>query len=181
MPDSGSPEAMPLAMITMSGRRIGPLGGEEAAGARVAGLHLVDGEQDPVAVGDLAQGGQEAVRRDDVSALPEHRLDHERGHVVRRDHGREEARRSRRCVVASAASAPPMRSGYGYGAKWTPPIERLEVGAVLHVRAGEGHGAVGAAVEPAAERDDVRATRATFASFTAASTASAPEFDRKRP
>jgi hypothetical protein len=68
----------------------GPFGGEEAAGASEAGLDLVDGEQDPVAVGHVAQRREEAIQGRHVAALAEHRLDHERRHVVGIDHGGEQ-------------------------------------------------------------------------------------------
>ncbi len=84
--DSGQRQARgdPLGHDHDVRRRIGPFGCEESAGPRVAGLHFVDGEQDPVAVGQLAQCGQEAVGRHDIATLAEHGLDHERGHVIRR-------------------------------------------------------------------------------------------------
>ena len=51
------------------------------AGAADAGLHLVDDEQDAVAVAQLAQVGQPARRRHDVAAFALDRLDEDRRHV----------------------------------------------------------------------------------------------------
>ena len=58
---------------------------EHLAGPPEPGLDLVGDEQDAVLAGDLAEPGQEPRRRDDVPALPEHRLDDDGGHPVRVD------------------------------------------------------------------------------------------------
>ncbi len=56
---TGMPFPSPLARHMMSGRVAGVLDGEEAAGAGEAGLHLVGDEQDPVAVAEPAEAGEE--------------------------------------------------------------------------------------------------------------------------
>ena len=84
-------------------------------------------------------------------------------------------------VVASAASAPPMRSGYGYGAKWTPPMSGSKWARYFTL---ELVSAMAPCVRPwkPPRKAMTFGRRVTyFASFTAASTASAPEFDRKSP
>ena len=77
-----------------------------------------------MAVGQLAESGEEAVRRDDVPALPEHRLDQERGHVLGKHERGEQLVELRHRPVqgrlarsVSARAAVGVRSGYGYGAK----------------------------------------------------------------
>ena len=95
------------------------LDGEHLAGATEAALHLVGDEQDAVLPAALDEAGQERVRRGDVAALAEHRLeDHRRG-LVGRGHRLQqvvEARRAPRSTSASWSAA----SGSGYGATNTP-------------------------------------------------------------
>ena len=50
-----------------------------------ARLHLVDDEHDAVLVADPADACEEFLRRHDESALPLHRLDHDRGDVLARN------------------------------------------------------------------------------------------------
>ena len=159
MPESGMPDAMPLAMTTMSGRASYHSVAKKRPVRPVAGLHLVGDEQDAVAVGHLAQGGEEAVGRDDVAALAEDRLHQERGHVIGVDERREQlvdlgqaVQASGRLGVAPGRVAQRVRVRREVHAA----EERLEVAAVLDPGAGERHGPVGAAVEAAAEGDDRR-------------------------
>ena len=55
------------------------------AGAAVAGLHLVDDQDDPVLVTDPAHAAEELARRDDEAALALDRLEHDRSDLLRRD------------------------------------------------------------------------------------------------
>ena len=136
-------------------RGLGPFGGEEATGSGVAALHLVDREQDAVTVAQLAERGKESVRRHHVAALPEHRLDEDQRHVVRgHDAGEELVERRHRRGQGVVLAAHPQRIRIRH--EVNAAHERLEVSAVLHVRAGQRHRGVGAAVEAAAKRDDHR-------------------------
>ena len=85
IPDSGSPEAMPLAMTRMSGSTSQCWTANISPVRPKPGLDLVGDEQDPVLAGDLAQPRQEARRRDDVAALAEDRLDDDRRDALRVD------------------------------------------------------------------------------------------------
>ena len=132
MPESGMPEAIPLAMTRMSGERVVPFRRPHPAGASHAGLHLVGDQQDAVAVGDLPQCGQERVRRDHVAALAQDRLDQEGGHVIGVDDRREElldprqAEGHRGLVVTTGRVAQRVRVRREMDAA----EERLEVAAV---------------------------------------------------
>ena len=64
---------------------------EHAARAAEARLHLVDDEDDPLAVADLADALHELQRRDDEAGLALHGLDDDRGDRLARDLGRERA------------------------------------------------------------------------------------------
>ncbi len=114
-----------------------------------------------MAIGHLAQGGQESVGRDHVAALAQDRLDQERGYVIGRHQGREQ-------LVdgvhggGQGRIGPAHAQGIGEGHEVDAAHERLEVRPVLDVGRGEGHGAVRAAVESAAERDHGRASRHHF-------------------
>ena len=85
MPESGSPDAMPLAMTMMSGSTSQCWTANSSPGPPEAGLDLVGDEQDAVLAGDLAQPRQEARRRHDVAALAEDRLDDDRRDLLRVD------------------------------------------------------------------------------------------------
>ena len=56
---------------------------EQSAGPAKTGLDLVRNEQDPVAIGDLAEARQEAHRWHHVATLSEHGLDDECGDTCR--------------------------------------------------------------------------------------------------
>src|SRR5712691_6243234 len=58
------------------------LDGKELAGAPEAGLDLVGDQQDPVPLGQLAQGAQEIERRRNEAALAEYGLDDDRGNSL---------------------------------------------------------------------------------------------------
>ena len=113
-----------------------------------------------MAVAEVAQRGEPAVRRHDVATLPEDRLDDDRGHLLGRDDplhqealdvvDRREAllvAPRRHLHVAAVAVVGVQHAGQ----------ERTEPGAVLRLRRRERHAAVGAAVERAVERDHVLA------------------------
>ncbi len=142
-------------------RGISPRGGEETPGAGVSGLHLVDGEQDPVAIGHLAQGGQESVRWDHVAALAQDRLDQDGRDVIGR-HQRREQLVDGVHGGGQGRIGPAHAQGIGEGHEVDAAHERLEVRPVLDVGRGERHGAVRAAVESAPERDHGRASRHHF-------------------
>ena len=131
------------------------------AGAPHARLHLVGDEEDAVLVGELVEGGQEAVRWHDVSTLAKDRLDQERGHVVGVDDGGEELLDTGEAVGHGGIVVSPGRVAQDVriGSEVHAAEERLEVAAVLDAGAGERHGAVGAAVEAAPEGDDPRPPR----------------------
>ena len=61
------------------GRDAGMLIGEHIAGAADAGLDLVEDQQQPVVVAQLAQRAQEGMRHDPHAALAHDRLDHDGG------------------------------------------------------------------------------------------------------
>ena len=61
------------------GRDAGVLIGEQVAGAADAGLDLVEDQQQPVVVAQLAQGAQERVRHHPHAALAHDRLDQDGG------------------------------------------------------------------------------------------------------
>ena len=85
IPESGRPDAMPLAMTRMSGSTPQCWTANISPVRPKPGLDLVGDEQDPVLAGDLAEPRQEARRRDDVAALAEDRLDDDRRDPVRVD------------------------------------------------------------------------------------------------
>ena len=87
---SGMPEAIPLASRRMSGTTPVCSAANILPGAPHAGLHLVEHQQDAVAVAERAQAGQELGRRHDVAAFAQHRLDHDGGDVVGCGHRREQ-------------------------------------------------------------------------------------------
>ena len=84
---SGSPDAMPFAMLTMSARQAEVLAREHLPGAAHPRLHLVDDQQHAVLRGQLAQPLQERRRRHDVAALALDRLDDDGGDFVGRRPG----------------------------------------------------------------------------------------------
>ena len=73
------------------------LGRQHPARAPEARLHLVDDEEDPLAVADPPQALHELLRRDDEAALALHRLDDDRrdrlGRDLRREHPLERGER----------------------------------------------------------------------------------------
>ena len=90
-----------------------------------------------MAIGDLAQGGEEAVRRNHVAAFAEDRLHDEGGHVVRHHHSGEQLvdgvqRPGKSGVVAAHAQRIRVRD------EVHPADQGLEVSAVPGTRAGEG-------------------------------------------
>ena len=183
IPDSGMPDAMPLAMTRMSGGAPVHSLAQMRPVRPIAGLHLVDDEQDAVPVGDLAQRRQEAVRRDDVAALAEDRLDQERGHVVGVDDVANSSSSAARLYASAASSDAPvgLRSGYGKGAKCTPPSSGSKWPRYL---TPELVSAMAPWVRPwkPPRKAMIPGRRVAYlASLTAASIASAPEFDRKSP
>ena len=109
---------------------------EQRARAAHAGLHLVEDEQQTVAVAQLAQRPQELDRRDVDAALALHRLDHDRGRL-RPDRLLDRGEIGERHVVEAFDRRP----------------EALEV---FRVAAG-GDGRERAAVEGAFEGDDAPA------------------------
>ena len=76
---SGKPPPMPLATAMMSGVIAGALIGEQLAGAADAGLHLVEDQQQPVLVAELAQALEELRRDHPHAAFALDRLDQDRG------------------------------------------------------------------------------------------------------
>ncbi len=86
----GHPRGDPLGQRDDVGLDALQLGGEHAAGAAHAGLHLVEHQHDPVRVADGAQSLQEPGRRDDVAAFAQHRLDDDGRHVLGGDDVREQ-------------------------------------------------------------------------------------------
>ena len=94
----GDAAAQGLGQGHQVGRHAVPFVCEQPAGAAHAGLHLVEHEQTAVAVGQLAQAGQEALGRGVDPALALYRLDQDRGSPVREQRlGGSEV--SVRCVV----------------------------------------------------------------------------------
>src|SRR5207253_10773960 len=59
------------------------LAGEHPAGASDAALHLIEHQQDPVAIAERAQALKETVGGHEVPTLALDRLDHDRGHFGR--------------------------------------------------------------------------------------------------
>ena len=84
---SGSPDAMPLAMLTTSAFRSKCSRGEHLPRPPHAGLHFVDDQHDAVLGRQLAQSLQERLRRNDVSAFPLDRLDDDGGRPRRAKSG----------------------------------------------------------------------------------------------
>ena len=131
----GSPLASPFASVTASGFDPQLLAGEEAAGPTDAALDLVEDEQRAVLVGERPRGGEELRGRGVNPALALNRLDEDRGHL-RPDRVRE------RVDVVQAHETRGGREG----------LPRRALGRL----AGDGEGAVRAAVEGALERHDDR-------------------------
>ena len=157
-PDSGSPDAMPLAITMMSGVTPQCSHRPEAAGAAEAGLDLVRDEQDAVLVGQLPQARQEPGRRHDVAALADDRLDDEGGDPPGVDQLGEQGRHGGLPVVPQrlVITATAVRIGIRrvvHGAR-----QRLEVAPDGDPRGGQRHRLCRAAVEAAAERHDDRPT-----------------------
>ena len=114
MPDSGSPEAMPLAITMMSGITPQCSIAQNRPVRPKPGLDLVRDEQDAVLGGELPQARQEPGGRHDVAALADDRLDDERGDPARVHELREQRRHGAPPSRArSAASSPPPRYGSG--------------------------------------------------------------------
>ena len=101
-----------------------------------------------MAIGDLAEPGQEAVLRHNVAALALDRLDDDRRDLVRRHQLVEED-----FIEPAKVLHPAERRVID------PRQERAEPRVVLRLRRRERDGAVRAAVECAEERDDVRPSR----------------------
>ena len=122
----------------------GVLGREHLAGAPHAALHLVEHQEDAVAIGDRAQPAQELRRRHDVAAFAQHRLDDDRRDVVGRGHRREQLLDAGGVAVRRVIHAGQQRPE-------APPVLRL---ARRQRQRPER-----APVEAAAERDDSRPPR----------------------
>ena len=88
---SGSPDAMPFAMLTTSALQTEVIAGEHLAGAAHPRLHLVHHQQHAVLRGQLAQALQERRRRHDVAAFALNRLDDDRRDFVGRDQMNEQS------------------------------------------------------------------------------------------
>ena len=80
----------PLGQHDDVGHHAEVLGGEHLAGAAHARLHLVEHQQDAVAVAQRAQPRQEVARRHDVAAFAQHRLDDDGRDLLGRRHRREQ-------------------------------------------------------------------------------------------
>ena len=128
---------------------------EHPPGAAEAGLDLVGDEQDAVLPAELDESLQEPRRRGHVAPLAQHRLeDHGRG-LVGRGLGLEEVLHADQAPVDLGLRV--RREGIGERRHEHAGGERLVTRPVRRLRGGHGHGQVGAAVEAAAEHDDVRA------------------------
>ena len=91
---SGMPDAIPLASSDHVGDHAGVFGREHLPRAPHARLHLVEHQQDAVAVAIARSRGRKSARRHDVAALAQHGLDDDRRDVVgRRDRSRTAPRR----------------------------------------------------------------------------------------
>ncbi len=82
IPESGRPDAIPLAKHEDVRLHVPVAHRKDLPGAAHAGLHLVRDEEDAVGPGDLAQARHEAGRWHDVAALAEDRLDDDRRNVL---------------------------------------------------------------------------------------------------
>ena len=83
-PESGSPIAIDFATVIRSGSTPECSTAKKRPGAGEPGLHLVDDEEDAVAVADLAQALQELGRRRDEAAFALDGLDDDRRDVLGR-------------------------------------------------------------------------------------------------
>ena len=127
---------------------------EEPAGAAEARLHLVDDQDDPVAVADRADTFDELGRRDDEPAFALHRLEHDRGDALGPDRGRE-------CLLERAERVLGRHAAVGVRERHPVDLgrERAEARLVgVHLR-GERQREQRAPVERALERDHRRAAR----------------------
>ena len=86
-----------------------------------------------------------------------------------------------RMVVARAGSAPPRRSGYGNGAKWTPVSSGSKWARYLTLEEVSAMAPWVRPWKPPRNTTKVRRPVAILASFIVASIASAPEFERNSP
>ena len=118
------------------------------AGPTRARLDLVGDEQDAVLVADPPQALEEAVLGDDVAALALDRLDDDRRDLVRR---REPVEQD---LVEPAQVLDPAERRVE-----DPGQQRPEARVVLRLRGRQAQRSVGAPVEGAEERDDVRPLR----------------------
>ena len=153
-PESGSPPAIDFATRHQVGLDAVVLDREHPPGAAEAGLHLVDDEEDPLAVADRAQPLHELRRRGDEAALALHRLDDDRGDRLGGDLRRERAlERVERVAPADPAVLVRERDAVDLGRERPEP--RL-VGMRLR---GEREREERAPVEPALEGDHRRPAR----------------------
>ena len=135
------PDAIPLAASTMSGTTPVCSAANILPVRPMPALHLVEHQQDAVAIGDRAQPAQELRRRHDVAAFAQHRLDDDRRDVVGRGHRREQLLDAGGVAVRRVIHAGQQRPE-------APPVLRLA--------RGQRQRPERPAVKAAAERDDAR-------------------------
>ena len=159
---SGIPDAMPLAMQTMSGSTPECSMAHHFPVRAGAGLDLVGDQQDAMAVADAADLLQEVGRGDDIAAFALDGLDEDGGDFFGRQDGLEEllfdvagaTEREGFFFLRAAATA---AIGIGIANVRDAGDKGSEAALLLGLRAGERERAHGAAVEGAEEADDVLA------------------------
>ena len=134
------------------------LAGEHFAGPPVAGLNLVENQQDPILIAEGAKTQKEVARGDEITALALNRLDENRGDRLRRDDVPEEILYIVQAVFCSGLLVKALGTEIfaGICREIDAAHMRLVEFPIFGIRSRNRGGADCAAVEGAFERDDRR-------------------------